>query len=68
MLIQGKKIVSFRPFNRFNYNFVTNFCNFRWVPTLTSDQVADRVVQSIQRKDKIAIIPRYLQIMLCIKW
>lgn len=42
--------------------------NFRWVPTLTSDDVADRVVSAIQRKEKLAIIPRYLQLMLCVKW
>ncbi|XP_031623156.1 short-chain dehydrogenase/reductase family 16C member 6 [Contarinia nasturtii] len=42
--------------------------NSRWVPTLTSDDVADRVVSAIQRKEKLAIIPRYLQLMLCVKW
>lgn len=44
------------------------FILFRWVPTLTSDQVADRIISAIQKREKIAVIPRYLQIMLCIKW
>lgn len=47
-------------------------CNFfpiyRWVPTLTSDDVADRIVSAIQKKEKLAVIPGYLQFMLCIKW
>lgn len=42
--------------------------NSRWVPTLTSEEVADRIVTSIQKQEKTAIIPRYLQFMLCIKW
>lgn len=40
----------------------------RWVPTLTSEDVADRVISAIQRNEKLAIIPRYLQLMLCVKW
>lgn len=40
----------------------------RWVPTLTSEDVADRVIHAIQYKEKLAIIPRYLQLMLCVKW
>lgn len=50
----------------FNAAFRNDFC--RWVPTLTSEQVADRIVTAIQKKEKIAVIPRYLQFMLCIKW
>lgn len=41
---------------------------FRWVPTLTSEDVADRVIHAIQYREKLAIIPRYLQLMLCVKW
>lgn len=40
----------------------------RWVPTLTSEDVADRIITAIQKKEKLVIIPGYLQIMLCIKW
>lgn len=40
----------------------------RWVPTLTSDDVADRIIVAIQNKAKLAVIPGYLQIMLCAKW
>lgn len=42
------------------------FC--RWVPTLTSEDVVDRTIYAIQYKQKLAIIPRYLQLMLCVKW
>lgn len=40
----------------------------RWVPTLTSDDVADRIVRAIQKKEKLVVLPSYLQFMLCIKW
>lgn len=42
--------------------------NSRWVPTLTSEDVVDRTIYAIQYKQKLAIIPRYLQLMLCVKW
>lgn len=68
MLTQGKL-----KFNELNYTIQKltekkKIANFRWVPTLTSDDVADRVISAIQRKEKLAIIPRYLQLMLCVKW
>lgn len=40
----------------------------RWVPTLTSEDVADRIIRAIQKKEKLVVIPGYLQFMLCIKW
>lgn len=40
----------------------------RWVPTLTSENVADRIVRAIQKKEKLVVMPSYLQFMLCIKW
>lgn len=42
--------------------------NARWVPTLTSEDVADRVVVAIQNKEKVAVLPGYLKFMLCVKW
>lgn len=40
----------------------------RWVPTLTSENVADRIIIAIQKKEKLVVMPGYLQFMLCIKW
>lgn len=40
----------------------------RWVPTLTSENVADRILIAIQKKEKSVVMPGYLQFMLCIKW
>lgn len=42
--------------------------NAGWIPSLTSDSVADRVVSAIQRRDQIAIIPQFMQYMLPLKW
>ncbi|KAG4073001.1 hypothetical protein HA402_009420 [Bradysia odoriphaga] len=42
--------------------------NSRWVPTLTSEDVADRIIGSILRREKTVIIPSYLQFMLAMKW
>lgn len=44
------------------------FIAFRWVPTLTSEDVADRIISSILRREKTVIIPSYLQFMLAMKW
>lgn len=64
-----------RPYASLFFNVIESagpnckiFQIFRWVPTLTSDDVADRIVSAIQKKEKLAVIPGYLQFMLCIKW
>lgn len=79
MLIQGKNqefigiaidsiITSSSTVNSSELFYISDFFPNRWVPTLTSDDVADRIVSAIQKKEKLAIIPRYLQFMLCVKW
>lgn len=42
--------------------------NSRWVPTLNSNDVADRIITAIKKNEKCAIIPGYLKIMLAVKW
>jgi all-trans-retinol dehydrogenase (NAD+) len=42
--------------------------NSRWVPTLNSETVADRIIVAIETNEKCAIIPGYLRIMLAFKW
>ncbi|XP_052868816.1 short-chain dehydrogenase/reductase family 16C member 6 [Anopheles cruzii] len=42
--------------------------NSRWVPTLDSNEVADKIIEGVQRNDKYVIIPGYLRLMLAIKW
>ncbi|XP_035783341.1 short-chain dehydrogenase/reductase family 16C member 6-like [Anopheles albimanus] len=42
--------------------------NSRWVPTLDSNDVADKIIEGVQRNDKYVIIPGYLRLMLAIKW
>uniref|UniRef100_A0A1L8DJ28 Hydroxysteroid 17-beta dehydrogenase 11 n=1 Tax=Nyssomyia neivai TaxID=330878 RepID=A0A1L8DJ28_9DIPT len=40
----------------------------RWVPTLKSEDVADRIISAIRRNEKLAIVPSYLRFMLALKW
>lgn len=40
----------------------------RWVPTLDSNTVADKIIEAVQKNEKYAIIPGYLRAMLAIKW
>ncbi|XP_055711107.1 estradiol 17-beta-dehydrogenase 11 isoform X2 [Phlebotomus papatasi] len=40
----------------------------RWVPTLKSEDVADRIIAAIRRNEKLAIVPSYLRFMLALKW
>jgi len=40
----------------------------KWVPTLNSEEVADRVVEAIRKNEKVAIVPGYLKLLLGIKW
>ncbi|XP_055541727.1 estradiol 17-beta-dehydrogenase 11 [Wyeomyia smithii] len=42
--------------------------NSRWVPTLDSNDVADKIIDAVRKNEKYAIIPGYLQLMLAIKW
>lgn len=42
--------------------------NSRWVPTLNSEDVADRIILSIQKMEKTVIMPGYLKFMLTLKW
>ncbi|XP_046435939.1 epidermal retinol dehydrogenase 2 [Neodiprion pinetum] len=40
----------------------------RFVPTLNSNEVADRVITAMRCNEKYAIVPGYLQVMLAFKW
>ncbi|KAL7741302.1 hypothetical protein ACLKA6_013751 [Drosophila palustris] len=42
--------------------------NARWVPTLNSNDVADRVIAAIKKNEKLAVIPGFLKFMLSLKW
>lgn len=42
--------------------------HFRWVPTLSSEDVADRIILSILRREKSVVMPSYLQFMLAVMW
>ncbi|XP_034474191.1 estradiol 17-beta-dehydrogenase 11 [Drosophila innubila] len=42
--------------------------NARWVPTLNSNDVADRVISAIKKNEKLAVIPGFLKFMLSFKW
>ncbi|XP_058450993.1 short-chain dehydrogenase/reductase family 16C member 6 [Malaya genurostris] len=42
--------------------------NSRWVPTLDSNDVADKIIDAVRRNEKYIIIPGYLHLMLAIKW
>uniref|UniRef100_A0A182T4B0 Uncharacterized protein n=1 Tax=Anopheles maculatus TaxID=74869 RepID=A0A182T4B0_9DIPT len=42
--------------------------NSRWVPTLDSNDVADKIIEGVQKNEKYVIIPGYLRLMLAIKW
>ncbi|XP_076760443.1 estradiol 17-beta-dehydrogenase 11-like [Xylocopa sonorina] len=39
----------------------------RFVPRLTSNEVADRVVTAMRCNEKVALLPRYLSFFICIK-
>lgn len=41
---------------------------FRWVPTLQSNTVADRVIEAVRKNEKYCIMPGYLRLMLAVKW
>ncbi|KAL7288785.1 hypothetical protein TKK_0016764 [Trichogramma kaykai] len=40
----------------------------RFVPTLSSTEVADRVIEAMRCNEKFAIIPSYFQVLLAAKW
>lgn len=41
---------------------------FRWVNTLNSNDVADRIITAVRRNDKCTLIPWYFSILLTCKW
>lgn len=41
---------------------------FRYIPTLSPNAVADRIIMAMRCNEKYAIIPGYLQILLALKW
>lgn len=42
--------------------------NSRWVNTLNSNDVADRVIDAVRKNEKHAVIPGYFCLMLAMKW
>jgi all-trans-retinol dehydrogenase (NAD+) len=42
--------------------------SFRFVPTLSPDEVADRVITAMRCNEDYAIIPSYFQVLLAAKW
>lgn len=53
--------------------FLTNLSQrelfeIRFIPTLSSNEVADRVLSAMRCNEKFAIIPSYLQVLLAAKW
>ncbi|XP_063701324.1 short-chain dehydrogenase/reductase family 16C member 6 [Culicoides brevitarsis] len=40
----------------------------RWVPTLDSNHVADRIISGVRKNHKCVIVPEYFRWMLIIKW
>ncbi|XP_011497529.1 PREDICTED: short-chain dehydrogenase/reductase family 16C member 6-like [Ceratosolen solmsi marchali] len=40
----------------------------RFIPTLSPDEVADRVITAMRCNERFAIIPSYLQVLLAAKW
>lgn len=42
--------------------------NSRWVPTLKSEDVANRIILAIKKNEKCVIVPGYLTVMLVCKW
>lgn len=42
--------------------------NARWIPTLGSDYVAERILKAIKQNEKLAVIPGYVKILLALKW
>lgn len=41
---------------------------YRWVNTLNSNDVADRIIDSVRKNEKMALIPWYFSFMLAFKW
>ncbi|KAG5675254.1 hypothetical protein PVAND_005169 [Polypedilum vanderplanki] len=41
--------------------------NSRWVNTLSSNDVADRIIEAVRKNEKMALIPWYFNIMLILK-
>lgn len=53
------------------YSFIS--CNslqksHRWVNTLNSNDVADRIIDAVRKNEKLALIPWYFSFMLAFKW
>lgn len=41
---------------------------YRWVTTLNSNDVADRIIEAVRKNERYTIIPGYFRLMLCLKW
>lgn len=49
--------------------FLNNFITMhRWVNTLDSNNVADRIIDAVRKNEKLALIPWYFSFMLAFKW
>lgn len=40
----------------------------RWVGTLDSNNVADRIIDAVRKNERFTLIPRYFNILLAVKW
>lgn len=49
-------------------NIIALVFRCRWVSTLTSEEVADRIIVAILRREKYVILPGFLRFMLTVKW
>jgi all-trans-retinol dehydrogenase (NAD+) len=41
---------------------------FRWVNTLNSNDVADRIIDAVRKNEKFTLIPKWFCILLAVKW
>lgn len=61
MFTQGKEFSL-----KFEQNIIVLF--LRWVPTLDSNTVADRIISGVSKNHKYVIVPEYFRFMLILKW
>lgn len=48
-------------------SYVSTLCS-RFVPTLSPNAVADRIISAMRCNEKIAVVPGYLRLLLIAKW
>lgn len=70
MLIQGNNDFFSSKLKKKSSYYFSIFLQFisRWVGTLNSNDVADRIVLAVRRNEKMALIPWYFSFMLAFKY